>query len=237
MTQAKNDKIAVVTGANRGIGAAISIALCRQGVHVYLGVRDPSSASGVLKQITDEGGSADLLEIDISQPESVTRAADHFSQVHQKLDVLINNAGILIDWNSRPETTPDEEMLETFNVNVVGAHRVIRAFIPHLERAAPSRIINMSSAAGQISTMGSWCAAYSISKAAMNALTLQYADTLKAKSIAVNSVSPGWVKTRMGGDNAPRSPEEGADTAVWLALDAPTDLTGQFLRDRKKVPW
>jgi NAD(P)-dependent dehydrogenase (short-subunit alcohol dehydrogenase family) len=153
------------------------------------------------------------------------------------LDVLINNAGIL-DHNERSifDLTADRlrRMLET---NTIGALLVTQAFLPLLRKSESGRIINVSSGAGQLSDMGTWAPAYSISKTALNGVTGQFAAALARSNIAVNSVCPGWVKTDMGGHEATRSVEEGADTIVWLATEAPQSMTGSFVHDRKPIPW
>jgi NAD(P)-dependent dehydrogenase (short-subunit alcohol dehydrogenase family) len=125
-------------------------------------------------------------------------------------------------------------MLET---NTIGPLLVTQTFLPLVRKSQSGRIINVSSESGQLSEMGTWAPAYSISKTALNGVTGQFAAALAESNIAVNSVCPGWVKTDMGGRDAPRSVEQGADTIVWLATEAPQTLTGRFIRDRKAIPW
>jgi NAD(P)-dependent dehydrogenase (short-subunit alcohol dehydrogenase family) len=148
--------------------------------------------------------------------------------------VLINNAGILEDSNDITKM-PTKELQETLNTNSVGAFTVIREFLPFMKSG--SRIINVSSGAGSLTDMSTYAPAYSISKAAMNAITKQFAAALEHKNIAVNSMSPGWVRTDMGGMNANRSLKKGAETIIWLATESPINKTGLFWRDKKVIDW
>jgi NAD(P)-dependent dehydrogenase (short-subunit alcohol dehydrogenase family) len=152
------------------------------------------------------------------------------------LDVLVNNAGILDDTKGIDELD-DDTFLQTLATNTLGPIRVTQAFLPLLKRGSGASIINVSSGMGQLSEMGETYPAYSISKTALNAVTRQFAAVLRDQGITVNSVCPGWVKTDMGGPEAPRTVEEGAETVTWLATEGPRELTGQFLRDRQTIPW
>jgi len=159
-----------------------------------------------------------------------------FSKLVDHLDVLVNNAGIMMDGDDAILEVSDNIFRRTIETNVLGALRATRAFTPLLVKSKAPRVINVSSSGGQL-TGGAdgWSPAYCISKTALNGVTSQLAAALP--KFAVNSVCPGWVRTDMGGRNATRSVEEGADTIVWLATDAPQKLTGKFLRDRKEIPW
>ena len=150
--------------------------------------------------------------------------------------MLVNNAGIIVDGDSAILEISDDLFRNTLETNTLGALRVTRAFVPLLSKSKSPRVINVSSGGGQL-TGGAdgWAPAYCISKTALNGLTSQLAAALP--KFAVNSVCPGWVRTDMGGQGATRSVEEGADTIVWLAGEAPQGLTGKFLRDRKEIPW
>jgi NAD(P)-dependent dehydrogenase (short-subunit alcohol dehydrogenase family) len=173
--------------------------------------------------------------LDVAEAESVREAADWARAEHGRLQVLVNNAGLLLDEGRGVLELDEADALATLQVNLLGPWRVAAAFAPLMGKG--SRIVNVSSGAGQLSSMGGWAPAYSVSKAALNALTLQLAQALKGRGIAVNAACPGWVRTRMGGSGAPKSVEEGADTPVWLATDAPAGLTGKFFRDRREIPW
>ncbi len=179
---------------------------------------------------------ATFLEIDVADNDSVTTAAREFSNIADHLDVLVNNAGIIVDGDEGILEISDDLFRKTLETNTLGALRVTRAFDALLRKSEAPRVINVSSGGGQL-TGGAdgWAPAYCISKTALNGVTVQLAAALP--NFAVNSVCPGWVRTEMGGENASRSVEEGADTIVWLATEAPQDLTGKFLRDRKEIPW
>lgn len=228
-----NEKVVFVTGASRGIGLAACRALAARGARVVLGSRDAARAGEAAAAI---GADVEAVAVDITADASVARAAEWILGRHGRLDVLVNNAAILMDhYQGLAELEPS--MLErTFATNVVGTFRVTRAMWPLLERSDEPRIINVSSGAGQLDgEPQAWAPAYSISKTALNMLTQQIAVALPG--VMVNSMCPGWCRTEMGGPEAPLSPEDGADTLVWLALDAPPDLRGKFVKQRKVIPW
>lgn len=177
------------------------------------------------------------LVLDVADPRSIEGAARTVSQAVDHLDVLVNNAGILDDGDDSIFDLPAERLRRMFETNTIGPLLVTQALLPLLRRSAAARIINVSSGAGQLTDMGTWAPAYSISKTALNGVTGQFAAALQGEHIPVNSVCPGWVRTDMGGSEAPRSVEEGADTIVWLATEAPRSLTGQFVKDRRPMPW
>jgi NAD(P)-dependent dehydrogenase (short-subunit alcohol dehydrogenase family) len=230
------DKIALVTGANKGIGYEIVRQLAEKGFHVFVGARKVPEGKQAAEAIAKSGGSAEFVEIDVSDRASIEKAAKTVTGKIDHLDVLVNNAGIMQDSKSIAEVD-DETFLVTLTTNTLGPMRVTQAFLPLLLKGARGTVVNLSSGLGQLSEMGETYPAYSISKTALNAVTRQFAAALRDKGITVNSVCPGWVKTDMGGPNAQRTVQQGADTVTWLATDAPRDLTGQFLRDRKVIPW
>lgn len=226
----------LITGANKGIGHEVARQLAVKGFHVFVGARNAKAGRKAAEEIAKKCGKATFLEIDVSDNESVTTAAREFSNIEDHLDVLVNNAGIIVDGDSAILEISDDLFRNTLETNTLGALRVTRAFVPLLSKGKSPRVINVSSGGGQL-TGGAdgWAPAYCISKTALNGVTVQLAAALP--KFAVNSVCPGWVRTEMGGENASRSVEEGADTIVWLAGEAPQDLTGKFLRDRKEIPW
>jgi len=229
-------KTALVTGANKGIGREVALQLAKKGFHMFIGARNRHAGRKAAEEIAKQGGKATFLEIDINYNESVTGAAHEFAKIADHLDVLVNNAGIMMDGDDAILKISDELFRKTIETNTLGPLRVTRAFAPLLAKSKAPRVINVSSGGGQL-TGGAdgWSPAYCISKTALNGVTSQLATALP--KFAVNSVCPGWVRTDMGGRNATRSVEEGADTIVWLASDAPQELTGKFLRDRKEIPW
>ncbi len=229
-------KITLVTGANKGIGREVARQLAAKGFHVFIGARNRSAGRKAADEIAKKSGKATFLEIDVSDNNSVAAAAREFAKASDHLDVLVNNAGIIVDGDDAILEISDELLRKTLETNTLGALRVIRAFVPLLARSKAPRVINVSSGGGQL-TGGAdgWAPAYCISKTALNGVTSQLAAALP--KFAINSVCPGWVRTDMGGRSATRSVEEGADTIVWLASEAPQDLTGKFFRDRKEIPW
>ena len=229
-------KTALITGANKGIGREVAQQLAGKGFHVFVGARNAKAGRKAAEEIANQGGKATFLEIDVADSDSVTAAAREFSKVADHLDVLVNNAGIIVDGDNVILEISDELIRTTLETNTLGALRVTRAFAPALRKSKAPRVINVSSGGGQL-TGGAdgWAPAYCISKTALNGVTSQLATALP--KFAVNSVCPGWVRTDMGGENASRSVEEGADTIVWLGSEAPHELTGKFLRDRKEIPW
>jgi NAD(P)-dependent dehydrogenase (short-subunit alcohol dehydrogenase family) len=227
----------LVTGASRGIGREIALQLANRGSHVVVGARDAEGGKKTLALIQAKGGSADVLVLDVSSSTSVAAAARQFLERFGRLDVLINNAGIYPDKGTTILTIGRARMSDTFQTNTFGPLEVVQSFLPALKSAGQSRIINISSGYGQLEGLSPDVASYCLSKLALNGLTIMLAAALKADGISVNSVCPGWVRTDMGGPDATRSVEEGADTAVWLASEAPQNLTGRFFRDRKEIPW
>jgi len=213
----------LVTGAYKGIGLEVVRQLAARGARVFL------TAASIK-------GDVHFLPLDVSDSASIESAVRLVSRHTDHLDALVNNAAILLDDRGSVLDLTGEKALKTFATNTVGPLLVTQAFEPLLAKSKAPRVINVSSGAGQLAEgLQDWAPAYSISKTALNALTQHFAAALPR--FAVNSVSPGWVRTDMGGKSAPLSVEEGADTIVWLALDAPQKLTGKFLRERQEIAW
>lgn len=230
-------KTALVTGANKGIGFEISRQLAKRGFHVYLTARNRELGTKACAHLQGEGLGAQFIQMDVSSLKSIEAAAKELSISTNHLDVLVNNAGILEDENLSGLQVSPEIVLRTFETNALGALIVAQKFWPQLAKSGGGRIINISSGLGSLSDMEGGYPAYRISKAALNAVTRILAAELADKGISVNSVSPGWVRTDMGGANATLSPEEAADSILWLAVDAPQHLSGSFLQDRKIISW
>ena len=229
-------KTALITGANKGIGREVARQLAAKGFHVFVGARNAKAGRKAAEEIAKKCGKATFLEIDVADNDSVRTAAREFSNSADHLDVLVNNAGIIVDGDDAILEISDDLFRKTLETNTLGPLRVTRAFAPLLRKSKAPRVVNVSSSGGQL-TGGAdgWAPVYCISKTALNGVTVQLAATMP--KFALNSVCPGWERTEMGGENASRSVEEGADTIVWLASEAPQDLTGKFLRDRKEIPW
>jgi NAD(P)-dependent dehydrogenase (short-subunit alcohol dehydrogenase family) len=232
-----SEKTVLITGANRGIGLETARQLARRRFHVVVGARDRTSGQSVAAALGAEGGRATFLALDVNDSASIRAAVAAFDRIADHLDILINNAGIYPDKGWNILTIPRQRMDQTLQTNTFGPLEITQAFLPYLRKASAARIINVSSGYGQLEGLSPDVASYCLSKLALNGLTLMLARALRSDRIAVNSMCPGWVRTDMGGPNADRSVEEGADTAVWLAADAPHELTGRFFRDRREIPW
>ena len=227
-------KIALVTGGNRGIGYAIAQGLLAKGYQVIISARSLDKT----KQAADRlQGSVIPVELDISDDLSIKAALATVKQNSDRLDVLINNAGIYPDEGVNILTIDRDLLNFTFNTNTFGAIHVTQAFLPLLEKSTDARVINISSGYGEINGLSSDVPSYCLSKLALNGATIMLADALRSKGIVVNAMCPGWVRTDMGGTSAPRSPEQGADTAIWLATEAFRNDTGKFWRDRTEISY
>jgi NAD(P)-dependent dehydrogenase (short-subunit alcohol dehydrogenase family) len=231
----RNQRTALVTGANKGIGFEVARELARLGLRVFLGARNAEAGRAAAEKLR-EAGDVLFLEIDISNEKSIRTAADELARQSDRLDVLINNAGILLDEDKSALSLTPDIFERTLRTNTLGPWLVAEAFTPLLKKGREPRIVNVSSGGGQLEDgADGWAPAYCVSKTALNGVTVQLAAALP--KFAVNSVCPGWVRTDMGGENATRSVAEGAATIVWLSTDAPHDLTGKFVKDRKVIPW
>jgi NAD(P)-dependent dehydrogenase (short-subunit alcohol dehydrogenase family) len=231
----RNQKTALVTGANKGIGFEVAREAARLGLRVFLGARNIEAGRAAADKLKS-AGDVIFLEMDVSKADSIHRAAEQIAGQTDRLDVLINNAGILRDDDKNALSISPEIFEETLRTNTLGPWLVTQAFVPLLEKSAAPRVVNVSSGGGQLEEgADGWAPAYCVSKTALNGVTVQLAAALP--KFAVNSVCPGWVRTDMGGENASRSVAEGAATIVWLAIEAPHDLTGKFVKDRKVIPW
>ena len=215
---------ALVTGGNRGIGRAIAAGLVARGMRVVIGVRDLEAGRAVAEEI-----GAQAFRMDVARIDSLGAAVDKIGGV----DVLVNNAGVLID-TSMLEDSGGFHM--SLDVMLCGPYELIRSCAPHMGAQGWGRIVNVSSEWGSFAQGLEGPGAYGVAKAALNALTKAMVRDLP-DCVKINAVDPGWVRTRMGGEAATRSPEQGAETAIWLA-DLPEDgPTGRFFRDGLSVRW
>ena len=237
MSPDETRRVALITGSNRGIGLETAHQLARRGFSVVVAARDEATGRRATETIRARSGTADFLCLDASNSESIRNAATRFASIAERLDVLINNAGIYPDGDLAILTVPRDRLTETFQTNTFGPLEVTQAFLPYLRRTTAARVINISSGYGQPEGLSPDVPSYCLSKLALNGLTSMLARALRAEGIAVNAMCPGWVRTEMGGPGATRSVEEGADTAVWLADDARHGPTGKFFRNRKEIPW
>jgi NAD(P)-dependent dehydrogenase (short-subunit alcohol dehydrogenase family) len=229
-------KTALVTGANKGIGHQVARQLGSKGFHVFVGARNLENGQKATEVLRKNGAMATVIPLDVSSSESIGNAVHFVSAAADHLDVLVNNAGVILEGDNSISQLDPETVIKTFQTNTLGPLLVTQAFLPLLSRTKNPRVINVSSGGGQLADgMDTWAPAYCLSKTALNAVTCLFAAALP--NFSINSVCPGWVRTDMGGANATRSVEEGADTIVWLATEAPANLTAKFLRDRKVIAW
>jgi NAD(P)-dependent dehydrogenase (short-subunit alcohol dehydrogenase family) len=230
-------RIAIVTGGNRGIGLEICRQLARKQIQVILTSRDEAKGKAAAAELANEGQvSSELL--DVADPASVLGFCERIQRQYGQIDILVNNAGIAIDQQREQRSVFNVELAtiqETFATNVYGPLQLIQGLFPLMRQGG--RIVNLSSGLGQLSEMGGGNTAYRLSKVALNALTKIVDAELHEAQIKINSVCPGWVRTEMGGAGATRSVEQGADTAVWLATLPEDGPSGGFFRDRQKIDW
>jgi NAD(P)-dependent dehydrogenase (short-subunit alcohol dehydrogenase family) len=219
----------LVTGANRGLGLATARALASRGYSVILTARTLTKAEAAAAGI--DGARAE--ELDVAEPESIAALQKRVPDV----DILINNAAVALDEHISVLDVGRDIVQATMQTNFRGPLLLCQAFVPGMRRRRWGRVVNVSSGAGQLVTMRDYAPSYSMSKAALNALTRQFAAATKGTGVLVNSVCPGWVRTDMGGPNATSSIDEGIDTIVWAAMLPDNGPTGGFFRDRKAIPW
>ena len=230
------NKTALVTGGNGGIGFAICEGLLTAGFDVLLAARNVDKGQDAVKKLS-KIGSVTLVELDIADDNSIAAAVEQIKQKTDTLDVLINNAGIYPDEGVDILTVSRDLLAQAMNTNAFSPIELTQSLVPLLEKSESPRVINMSSGNGQLEGISADAPSYSLSKMALNGATILLSRALKPKGIAVYAMCPGWVRTDMGGEGAPRSPEEGADTAIWLATEATMDQSGKFFRDRTEQPY
>ncbi|MCB9294836.1 MAG: SDR family oxidoreductase [Lewinellaceae bacterium] len=232
-----NPRIALVTGANRGIGVETCRQLLAAGYRVILTSRDKQKGTDAARRLDGTGAGVAFHPLDVSQPASIETLQQFVEQEYGRLDVLVNNAAIHYDtWQE--VTAPDFAVVqEAITTNLLGPWRLCAAFLPLMRRNRWGRIVNVSSGSGALHSMGSETPAYGITKAALNALTIKLARATARDGILANAVCPGWVRTDMGGPAAPRSVEQGAASVLW-AVQLPDDgPTGGFFRNGKRLEW
>jgi len=235
-------RTAIVTGANRGLGREIARQLALQGYRVILTSRDVTKGNQAveeLKQEIEAGMSGDLVyhQLDVTNSRSITRLHDFILSEYSGTDVLVNNAAVLLDQCGRILQTPLDIYRITSETNVYGPLVLCRMFIPGMMERNYGRVVNVSSGAGQVEDMIDDMTAYRLSKIALNGLTLMLADSVQGSNVLVNAACPGWVRTDMGGPDATRSVEEGAQGIVWLATLPDGGPHGGFFRDKRPIPW
>lgn len=227
---------ALVTGANRGVGLAIAAGLARLGWRVWLGARTEARAAEASAELRSRGLAGETLVLDVAEEASIVEACDHLAR-QGGVDALINNAGVFLDPGVRALDVEPGVVRRTLEVNTFGALRLAQLLAPGMVARGWGRIVNVSSEMGPHAWDRPEDVAYRMSKAAMNTITSALAHELKGTGVLVNAMHPGWVRTEMGGAGATRSPEEGADTAIWLATLPDDGPTGGFWFDRAPYPW
>ena len=230
-------RVALVTGANRGIGFEICRQLAQTGVEVVLGARDQEKAQAATDLLAAEGISVRPQALDVTSQESIDAAVEAIESEQGRLDILINNAGVFLDKDGTAETIDLDRIGRTMETNLHGPILLCQAVVPMMKRQSYGRIVNLASELASLTDMESLYPAYRMSKTALNAYTRILAKELEGTGILVNSMCPGWVKTEMGGPNADREIEDSADTALWLATLPDDGPTGGFFKDRKPLPW
>lgn len=227
-------RTALVTGGNRGIGLEVCRRLAAEGLSVILSARDLQAGRAAAAKLAAEGLPVRCEPLDVGREGEAADLAARLAAAGTRVDVLVNNAAVYPPGGVLG--TADADFREAVEVNFLGALRACRAFVPAMLAAGHGRVVNVSSGAGAFSDGLPGPAAYAVTKAALNALTLKLASEVKG-DVKVNAACPGWVRTRMGGAGAPRSVEEGADTVAWLATLPPDGPNGGFFRDREAIPW
>jgi NAD(P)-dependent dehydrogenase (short-subunit alcohol dehydrogenase family) len=230
-------RVALVTGASRGIGLEICRQLGAAGYTVVLTARDPEKAARGLDRLRREGIDARFQALDVTDPARARQVAAAVAAEVGRLDALVNNAAIALDARATVAALEPDLMRRTLETNLLGALHCCQAFLPLMLQQGYGRIVNVSSGRGSFSRLGSGGPSYRISKTALNALTVILADELKDSNVLVNAMTTGWVRTRLGGLKAPRSIAEGAETAVWLAMLPDDGPRGKFWKDREELAW
>jgi len=230
-------RLALVTGANRGLGLETARQLLAQGLRVVMTGRDLAAVERARRSLGPTAGEATAVAMDVTDPASIDAAHRTILQKTGAVDVLVNNAAVLLHEGDDVLSIPADGFRRTFETNLIGAIEACRVFVPAMAERGYGRVVNVSSGAGQLARMATYAPAYSISKTALNAFTRILAATYRERGVLANAVDPGWVRTDMGGPSAPRSVEEGADTIAWLATLPAGGPSGGFFKDRQTTAW
>ena len=233
MAESPRNRTALVTGGNRGIGLEACRQLARTGLGVVLTARDPERGERAARGLRDEGLEVSFERLDVTDGRSVEACARRLSDAGMEIDVLVNNAGIYP--TEGVFSVSEEEFARALSINTLGPFRTCQNFVPGMIERGYGRVVNVSSGGGSFGE-GIGPVAYGASKAALNALTVKVAEAVRG-DVKANAMCPGWVRTDMGGAGAPRSPEQAADTLVWLATLPAEGPNGGFFRDRHPIPW
>jgi NAD(P)-dependent dehydrogenase (short-subunit alcohol dehydrogenase family) len=230
----ENERLALVSGGNRGIGLEVCRQLVERSYSVVMGSRDEEQGRTAAARLPDD---VIVRQLDVADPESVDRLSRSIEEEFGRLDILVNNAGISNDEGQRGVDADLDRVKESLEANLLGAWRLCEMAIPLMRRNGYGRIVNVSTGLAALEDMGGGSPGYRVSKTALNAQTRILASELRGSGILVNAVNPGWVQTDMGGSGATRSVEEGAEALVWAATLPKSGPTGGFFQDRRPVPW
>jgi NAD(P)-dependent dehydrogenase (short-subunit alcohol dehydrogenase family) len=230
----ENERLALVSGGNRGIGLEVCRQLVERSYSVVMGSRDEEQGRTAAARLPD---GVIVRQLDVADPESVDRLSRSIEEEFGRLDILVNNAAISNDEGQRGVDADLDRVKESLEANLLGAWRLCEMAIPLMRRNGYGRIVNVSTGLAALEDMGGGSPGYRVSKTALNAVTRILASELRGSGILVNAVNPGWVQTDMGGSGATRSVEEGAEALVWAATLPNSGPTGGFFRDRRPVPW
>jgi NAD(P)-dependent dehydrogenase (short-subunit alcohol dehydrogenase family) len=230
-------KIALVTGGNRGIGLEVCRELAHLGMRVVLGSRDLAKGVAAADELLTAGLSVAARQLDVASGQSIRECMNWVRKELGRLDVLVNNAGIMLEEGDSDAAEELEIVRDTMQTNVYGPLLLSRLAVPIMKSRRFGRIVNLSSSMGSLSEMGAGYVAYRLSKAGINVVTRVLAAESEGMGILVNSVDPGWVQTAMGGRGASRTVQKGAESVVWLATLPESGPSGGFFRDRKAIPW
>ena len=229
-----NKKIVLITGSNKGIGFETARQLLERNYDVYISSRDLSKGKEAIEKLQQMGFAPRYVQIDVTDKASILNARKQIEQEVGKIDILINNAGIMLDKTGVLDL-PIDILEKTIQANVYGPFMMMQTFYPIINPGG--KIINLSSILGQLKSMKNYSPAYSLSKTALNALTRQFSAALSKYNIAVYSVHPGWVRTDMGGKDAEMDVSEGAFTSVWLATEGTMEQSGKFFHRKQELSW
>ena len=241
-----SNRIALITGANKGIGLETARQLAAAGHTVLLAARDPQKAADAVAALANDGLRVEAITLDVTDEASIARAVAEVSERHGRLDTLVNNAGLVAEaWGTPASQTTLAQWRSSFETNVFAVAAVTTAFLPLLRRSDAGRIVNLSSILGSLTLHAdpnSWIynfktVAYDASKAALNQYTIHLAHELKDTPIKVNAAHPGWVKTDLGGEGAQMELVDGARTSVWLATLPDDGPTGGYFHMQERLPW
>jgi NAD(P)-dependent dehydrogenase (short-subunit alcohol dehydrogenase family) len=230
-------RVAVITGANRGLGLETSRQLLARGVRVVMAGRDEDATERARRSLGAPSDRAIAVKMDVTDPATIEAAHRLIVDRMGEADVLVNNAAVLLFGDADPLSIPADAYHQSFETNVFGVIEACRIFVPLMAKRGYGRIVNVSSGAGQLAKMSTYAPAYSMSKTALNAFTRLLAATYRGQGVLANAVDPGWVRTDMGGPSAPRSVEQGVETTVWLATLPDDGPTGGFFRDKRAIDW